>query len=143
MEKPRERIKEIKVINESNNISLLPTSAVKPKEAETRYEIKFSVSKEAYEKFQKAKAKLSNKLGSDLSMESVFNELLNNFEAEAKTKLKPRNVTRINNNSRYIPISVKREISKRDNHQCSYYRMLSHGDYHKLENDIRNVFCYM
>lgn len=117
--KPREVIKEIKVtpLVTSKDISIFPPPVeVKDPVPESRYEIKFSVDKETYEKIQSVKAKLSNKLGSNLSIESIFNELLNDFVAEPK----PKERTKINDNSRYIPISVKREVLGRDNHQCSY-----------------------
>lgn len=55
--------------------------------SECRFEIKFSLSKEAYQKLREATAKLSNKLGSDLSVEGVVTELLNQFTEESK----PRN----------------------------------------------------
>jgi len=35
-------------------------------------------------------------------------------------EIKTRNISIMNDNSRYIPASVKREVLKMDNHQCSY-----------------------
>lgn len=109
--KPMEKIKEIKVQSEPVNLPLLP-----PVEVESRYEIKFSLTKEAYQKFQEATAKLSNKLSSDLSVEGVVTELLNQFMSDNK----PRERKVVNINSRYIPTSVRWEVRKRDNCQCSF-----------------------
>jgi len=107
--KPRECVKEIKVIKETPELPL-------KEQTETRYEIKFSVSKEVYDEMQAIKAKLSNKIGSSLSLESVFIELVNKF----KTTTKERKVNSLNENSRYVPVSVKREVTARDKCQCSY-----------------------
>jgi len=104
VQKPKEFIKQIKVKNEPEE----PT--------ETRYEIKFNVSKEVYEEIQAIKAKLSNKLGGCLSLEKVFIELVKKFQASPKE----RKVSSINENSRYVPVSVKREVTARDKCQCSY-----------------------
>jgi len=107
--KPREFVKEIKVKRETE---IFPTL----EKTETRYEIKFSVTKEVYDEIQDIKAKLSNKLGSSLSLENVFIELVNKFQSAPKE----RKVSSINENSRYIPVSVKREILARDSKCCSY-----------------------
>ena len=83
--------------------------------SEERYEIRFSVSKEVFEQFQEAKLKLSNSLGSCLTVEGVFSKLLESY-------LKPatRKVSKVNTNSRYIARSVKREVQDRDAGTCSY-----------------------
>ncbi len=86
------------------------------KDIETRYEIKFSVTKDIFNKIQSLKSKLSNKLGADLSLENIFTELINKSLSPGTTrKAKPAN-----ENLRYIPASIKREVLDRDNSQCSY-----------------------
>jgi len=118
--KPRECIKEIKVIKESENYDFFNQAVAVQSPAqeptETRYEIKFSVSKEVYDEIQAIKAKLSNKLGSALSLETVFIELVNKFQSLPKE----RKAAPVNENSRYVPVSVKRAVAARDNKCCSY-----------------------
>ncbi len=140
--KPKERITEIKVTpqikitqqsinpiihNEPIKFvegSLLSMSEVNSaeksaeKSPETRFEIKFSVTKEIFSEIQNIKARLSNKLGSDLSIENIMVELIRNFKVN--DQVKERKVETLNTDTRYIPISVKREVRKRDNCQCSY-----------------------
>ncbi len=136
--KPKEKITEIKVIKERKrealplqdlfsldqfqNVSLLQespisTSKSEPKpEPDTRYEIKFSLSKDIYNELQTLRSKLSNKLGSNISIEGIFTELIKNYSKKGKAK-KIRNA---NKNSRYVPISIKREVADRDGGKCSY-----------------------
>ncbi len=129
--KPIERIREVKVTKEPVNITdthfpllsmskeenSLPLPAPKVEiTEEIRFEIKFSLSKEAYLKLQEATAKLSNKLGADLSVEGVVTELLNQFTEESK----PRERKVVNTDSRYIPAAIKWEVRKRDNCQCTF-----------------------
>ncbi len=122
--KPKETIKEIKVVPnitpKNESLELFKDNSFELKSemplSETRYEIKFSVTKEIFDKVQLLKCKFSNKLGSDLSMENVFTELINKSLSTSKTeKGKPSN-----KNSRYLPVALKREILNRDNLQCSY-----------------------
>ena len=82
---------------------------------EERYELKFSVSKKVYESFTQAKGLLSNSLGRDLSLEATFGRLLDNY-LNRKTKARPN----AESSTRYIPRSIKREVLKRDSHQCSF-----------------------
>lgn len=135
--KPIERIREVKVtkeaifVGETKNITdtnlpllsmpkeenslSLPAPKVEITE-ESRFEIKFSLSKEAYQKLQEATARLSNKLGANLSVEGVVTELLNQFTEDSK----PRERTVVNTDTRYIPAAVKWEVRKRDNCQCTF-----------------------
>ncbi len=121
--KPKEKIKEIKVLNNlasnpiySNCTSALKVENIKEQKPETRFEIKFSVTKEIFSEIQNIKARLSNKLGADLSIENIMVELIRNF----KTEVKERKVTTLNEDTRYIPVSVKREVMRRESAQCSY-----------------------
>lgn len=96
--------------------SALAVRDSKEQKPETRFEIKFSVKKEIYTEIQEIKARLSNKLGSDLSIENILVELIRSFKSE----IKERKVTKLNENTRYVPVSIKREIMKRDHAQCSF-----------------------
>ncbi len=126
--KPKEVIKEIivapKIKPECESLELFKEMVLDPiesevptvKDPETRYEIKFSVTKDVFNKIQSLKSKLSNKLGSDLSLESIFTELINKSLTIGKTQ----KVRSHNENLRYIPAALKREVLVRDNSQCSY-----------------------
>ncbi len=136
--KPKEKITEIKVIKErkredlpfqdlfslaqSENTPLLqnppiPTFKSEPKpEPDTRYEIKFSLPKDIYNELQTLRSKLSNKLGSKTSIEGIFTELIKSYDKKGKVK----KIRWADENSRYIPISIKREVADRDGGQCSY-----------------------
>ena len=104
----REVIKSVVV--EAPKAPLFPTTP--PVE---KYEIRFTISKEVYERFEEAKAKLSNSLGSSLTVEGVFSKLLESYLRLTERKARPSN-----KNSRYIPRSVKREVYRRDKGTCSY-----------------------
>ena len=65
--RPRERIRPVAVKAEE-----LPLfKAERAREVEERYEIRFSVSKDEYERFQAVRRKLSNTLGRELTVERV------------------------------------------------------------------------
>ena len=102
--KPKEVIRAVKVAS-------LPLIPEKPEE---RISVKFSLNKETYQQFEEAKAKLSNTLGSELTVEAVFSKLLESFlKAPRKAELK-------SSTGRYIPKQVRQEVYKRDGGQCSY-----------------------
>ena len=107
--KPKEKIKPIAV--EPTDLPLLSAEPV-----EERYELRFSVSKEVYEKFEAAKAKLSNSLGHELGIEAVFTKLLEH----CLKPVQPRRVKSRNDKSRNVPASVKREVQARDGNQCTF-----------------------
>ncbi len=122
VEKPIEKIRAIAVKMDiaapDKNLGVVKTAVreAEIEQAELRYEIKFSVKKEIMQKLETAKARLSNKLGADLSIENIFGELLEHYIADPK----PRKVSKTNNNTRYVSAFVKREVLKRDNCRCSY-----------------------
>ena len=98
--KPREKVKPVVV------------QAAEAKEE--RYEIKFSVSKETFQKLEEAKKLLSHSLGADLSVEKLIEALL-------EKTLKPvAKKERRNLRTRVVPASVKQAVVKRDNCQCTY-----------------------
>ena len=81
---------------------------------EERYEIKFSVSKETFQKLEEAKKLLSHSLGADMSVEKLIEALL-------EKTLKPvAKKERRNLRTRVVPASVKQAVVKRDNCQCTY-----------------------
>jgi len=105
--KPRERIRPVVV--------KAPSAALVPEAPrEERYEIKFSVTKEVFEEFEQVRNELSNSLGKDLSVEAVFAKLLKIHAAKQRKARQPKARTR------RIPLSVKREVGRRDKHQCAY-----------------------
>jgi len=119
--KPKEKIKAItvkpKAVEIGDLFTKVPGIIESQKEAkEERYELKFSVSKEFYDELNAVKAKLSNSLGADLSLENVFKKLMTKYLAKPR-KIKARAT---NENSRYIPKAIRREIFKLDCEQCSY-----------------------
>ena len=83
---------------------------------EQRYTIQFSVTKEVFEQYEQVKNQLSNKLGSKLSVEGVFTELLQK-ELNRKGR-KSRKAA--NPDSRYVPENLKHEVRERDSHQCAF-----------------------
>ena len=98
-DKPKERVKPV---------------FVEAQTKEERYEIKFSVSKETFEKLEAAKKLLSHALGADRSVERIFEALLDKC-------LKPvEKRQRTNLRTRVVPKSVKQEVFKRDHCQCTY-----------------------
>jgi len=111
--KPKERIRPI-VLAKKAPKSCAPSE--KHQLREERYEIKFSVTKEVYEEFQELRAELSNQLGSDLSFEAVFKKLLSAHKGKIIRKSSKKGRT----DTRRIPVSVKREVTKRDGGQCTY-----------------------
>lgn len=112
--KPKETIKEIYVKEKIDELPLFGISS--PAEPiEERFEISFSVSKEIFEEFQGIKQELSNKAGKALSIEEIFKNLINNSKPAKERKIRD-----YNQNSRAIPLSLKREIFKECSGQCSY-----------------------
>lgn len=107
--KPRERMKPIAVVSPE-----LPLLIQEKPQAERRYELKFSVSAEVYNKLESAKAALSNSLGSELSLEALLEKLL---DTQAKPKAHDSIVS---SNTRYISKAVKRAVISRDSSQCSF-----------------------
>jgi hypothetical protein len=110
--KPREMVKPVVV--KASELSLVSAESSKQEE---RVEIRFSVTKEEYQRLEEAKAKLSNVLGEKLSIEAVVGKLLDGFLKPVKQKKQdtlPSSVTR------YIPKALKRAVFARDNRQCSY-----------------------
>jgi len=96
-----------------------PSRSLALRPREERYEIKFSLSKKDFEKLACVKAKLSNTLGKDLSMEALINCFVSDYEKKQSIKRKlskkpPRTDTR------RVSVSVKKEVFKRDHGQCSY-----------------------
>lgn len=85
--------------------------------AQERFELKFSVSRETYEKFKIVRSKLSNVLGADLSLEAVFTKLLE-FQLREPRQRKHLNVTA--RRRRHVAAEVKKEVFKRDRGQCTY-----------------------
>ena len=78
-----------------------------------RYEIRFSVTEELYNKLETAKAELSNALGKELSLEALLEKLLDKRKVKSRTG-------KNSSNSRYIPKSVKRAVLERDQHCCTF-----------------------
>ena len=82
---------------------------------EERYEIRFSLSKAEYDALEEAKNLLSNSLGGTLSVAAVLNKLverfLNPYRKSAELK---------SSDGRYIPASVRHEVYRRDQGECSY-----------------------
>jgi 5-methylcytosine-specific restriction endonuclease McrA len=62
---------------------LLPPAEVK---VETRVEIKFTLSEDAFKRFEEVKAALSNKFGAGASVEEIFNELMSRYLKIARPK---------------------------------------------------------
>ena len=92
----------------------LPMFSTEPEE---RIEIKFTLSKADFERFQEVKSRLSNKLGKDLSVQALVNHLVKNELAPKKARVV---ATRSEKPGRYIPQAVRAEVKERDQHQCSY-----------------------
>ena len=80
---------------------------------EIRYEVKFSLNKESYEKLQKARAMC----GKGKSIEALFDALIDEY-LEKRTHKKERKASE--RNTRYIPIATRNEVFKKDAYQCSY-----------------------
>ncbi len=126
--KPREEIKPIVTKSiPSDPIGSLFTSSLEIKAEiqtgpkEERYELRFSVSKEIYEQFKTVQYRLSNCLGNNLSLVKIFEKLTANYlTSHVLSPAKARKQSSSNENSRYIPRSVKRVIFARDHEQCSF-----------------------
>ena len=82
---------------------------------EERYEIRFSISKETFQKLSQAKDKLSNSLKRDLSVEALVSKLIDNYLSP-----KERAVAALSSKIRYIPRALRRAVYKRDNGRCSF-----------------------
>lgn len=83
---------------------------------EERYSISFSITKEVYREFEKVKQLLSGKLGSNLSVESIFKELIRQqLDRKHRQAKKP-----LNKRTRYISLSLRQEVRARDGAQCTY-----------------------
>ena len=99
--KPKERIRPV-VIAKQARAPLFETPSTVQAPAEERYEIRFTVSKEVYEKFQATQAKRSHALKSDLSVERVLEKLVDRYLSP-----KERKVKKISKDSRYISQSLR------------------------------------
>ena len=82
---------------------------------EERYEIRFSISKESYQKLTQAKDKLSNSLKRDLTVEGLVSKLVEHYLSP-----KERRAATISSKLRYIPSSLRRRVFERDHGCCSY-----------------------
>ena len=105
----KERIRP--VVLEAPMAPLLPQA-----KREERYTITFSVSKEVYERYEQVKNLLSGKLGSNLSVEAIFTELIQRQLSTKTSKVQNSPLKR----TRHIRKNLKHEIRVRDNHQCTY-----------------------
>jgi len=106
--KPREVIRQVTV--SAPAVPLFPQEKV-----EERVSVKFTLSKETYQQFEEARAKLSNSIDGELSVEAVFSKLLELF-LKAPRKANQDSTT----DSRYIQKQVKHEVYKRDGGKCCY-----------------------
>ena len=100
--KPKETIKPISV-------------SVAPSTVEERVNLRFSLSKQVYQRVESVKSRLSNTLGKELTLEAVLEHLVDTF-LETRER-KPRG---FNPNSRRIPNSLKRAVYAQANNQCCY-----------------------
>ena len=82
---------------------------------EERVSVKFTLSKETYQQFEEARAKLSNSINGELSVEAVFSKLLELF-LKAPRKANQNSTT----DSRYIQKQIKHDVYKRDGGKCCY-----------------------
>ena len=99
-------------------VSPPPLLAVAMPSPEERYSLKFSLSRDSFEQFEEVKNRLSNTLGKDLSVEAVVTKLM---ELYLRTqRLSGRKARGHNKNGRYVPLSLKRKVWKRDNGQCTF-----------------------
>lgn len=89
-----------------------------------RVQISFSADKEFAEKLKKAQALLSHK-HPDMKLASIFTEaldcLLEKLEPKETGKEEPQE-----NHSRYIRQRIRKVVSERDNHQCSFVSATGH-----------------
>ena len=106
--KPKEVIKPVTIKALS-----LPLLQDVPKEE--RYEIRFSLSKEAFERLTSAKERMANSIKGELSMEAVIGKLVEQYLSP-----KERKVLNLVSNGRYIPRSGRRKLYERDQGQCCY-----------------------
>jgi len=106
--KPREVIRAVTITAPS--LPLLPQP-----QQEERVSVKFSLSKETYQQYEEARAKLSNSIDGELSVEAVFSKLLELF-LKAPRKAKQDSTP----DSRYIPKQIKHDVYKRDGGKCCY-----------------------
>src|SRR5262249_31913937 len=79
-----------------------------------RYEIRFSVTKAAYEQLEEAKNRLSSSIDGRPTVETVVTKLLNIYLA-SKTARKPTP-----SHGRHIPSALRREVRTRDGGRCTY-----------------------
>ena len=96
--KPKEVIRPIVV-----EAPAMPLVAAQPKEQ--RYELRFSVSKDVFESFNQARARLSNSLKAEQSVEAAFSKLVEIYLAP-----KAR-ATKVAKKGRYVPRSLIRKLS--------------------------------
>jgi len=106
--KPREVIRPVTV--SAPAVPLFPQEKV-----EERVSVKFTLSKETYQQFEEARAKLSNSINGELSVEAVFSKLLELF-LKAPRKANQDSTT----DSRYIQKQIRHEVYKRDGGKCCY-----------------------
>ena len=99
-------------------------------QAEVRYEVRCSLSKEIKDKLGKAQNLMVHRLKGDMVLENVFSELIDCYLAKHANDRKVRKVNRVqkslakgNKGSAKrdaIPSQVKREVYARDHFCCSY-----------------------
>ena len=110
MPKPKERIKPL--VLQAPKAAQVALANPAPQEG---FELRFSVSKDVYEKFEEVKRHLSNTLQGELGLEAVFSKLLDNYLKPVRERAKT-----MSSKTRFVPIALKREIQKRDGAQCSF-----------------------
>ena len=91
----------------------LPIIQDSPKEE--RYEIRFSVTKEVFEKLNVVKGRMANSIQGELSMEAIISGLIERYLSP-----KERKSLKLVSDGRYVPASVKRKVLERDSGQCCY-----------------------
>ena len=114
----KERVRRVKFKPKTESLSLFDKTrspVPEPKEAPEHYEVTISLSKEEYEKLEKAKHKLSHTLKGSNSNKAVIMHLVNGA-------LKPRKIKARSGraDTRRIPEPVKREVYERDQGTCTY-----------------------
>ena len=111
--RPKEVIKPVVV--KAQSLSLLPLPLIQDTPKEERYEIRFSVTKETYEKLNTVKGRMANSIQGELSMEAVISSLIERYLSP-----KERRSLEVASNGRYVPRSVKRRVYERDGGKCCY-----------------------
>ena len=129
--KPIERIRPIRTVRKKavaqNSLFTMPITSTFPGEGklEARYELKFSVTKEVFEKYQEAKRLLSGK-HPQVNLEVLFEEVLEAYlDKKSPTRRQARREKRkqakkATKQSRYIPAETRDKVTIRDGSRCSY-----------------------